>query len=370
MTKEVAKFSSNEMRLSLWQWFITVVIVGVLVCFLPFIWTRLEKFEPGINWRFPRKLSNDYWMYSRYCRSVCAKEKTLIIGDSVIWGQYVKKEQTLSHCLNELVGRQHFANMAMAGAHPAALAGLIEHYGTAISAKNVILHFNPLWLSSKKRDLQTDKEFHFNHPRLVPQFFPDIPCYTASISTRIGIIIERNAPFLGWTNHLQTVCFMDDNGVPGDLPAWTMAHPYDNPFKAVTPKLPELAEDISSAPKPWTESSATKRDFPWVELETSLQWSSFRRLVNLLQDRGNTVFVLVGPLNEHMMNEKSLAAYRKIKTDIEIWLMDNNISYYIPPPLPSRYYADASHPLSDGYALLATQLFDNGIGGLCPGSRP
>jgi len=50
--------------------------------------------------------------------------------------------------------------------------------------------------------------------------------------------------------------------------------------------------------------------------------------------------------------------------------MDNNISCYIPSALPTRYYADASHPLSDGYALLATQLFENGISGLYPGNLP
>jgi len=36
--------------------------------------------------------------------------------------------------------------------------------------------------------------------------------------------------------------------------------------------------------------------------------------------------------------------------------------YYIPSVLPSESYADVSHPLSEGYALLAEQLFDNDIG--------
>lgn len=361
-TREGIVFSSNEMRLSLPQWIVVSGIVGVLLCLLGVFWMRMEKFEAGRDWRFPYKLSNDYWLYGRYCRSVCAEEKTVILGDSVIWGQYVEKEQTLSHYLNELAGENRFANLGIDGAHPAALCGLIEHYGDAISGKNVILHLNPLWMGSVKHDLQTDKEFRFNHPRLVPQFFPNIPCYTASVSTRIGIIIERNVPFFSWTKHLQLAYFKDENGVGRDLPAWATAHPYGNPFKAVRLELQDLAKDIRYEHKPWTESSATKRALPWVEPGTSLQWSSFQRLVKVLQDRNNTVLVLVGPLNEHMLNEESLAAYSKIKKDIEVWLREKNISYYIPPPLPSEYYADASHPLSKGYALLAKQLFDSEIG--------
>jgi hypothetical protein len=31
----------------------------------------------------------------------------------------------------------------------------------------------------------------------------------------------------------------------------------------------------------------------------------------------------------------------------------------MPPTLPSELYADASHPLDEGYAMLAKQLFEN-----------
>ena len=360
-TGQSVMFSSNEVRLSVFQWLFAFGVVGVLLYFVPIFWVRMEQFESGSDYRFPYQLSNDYWLYSSYCREVCAEEKTVILGDSVMWGQYVKKNQTLAHYLNKLGEKDSFVNLGIDGAHPSALCGLVEYYGGAISEKRVILHLNPLWMSSKKHDLQISKEFRFNHPRLVPQFFPNIPCYSSSISERMGIIIERNLPFFGWTRHLQLAYFKDENGVGRNLPEWTIVHPYDNPFKVFTLEINDLTDDFRYEAKPWTERIATKLDLPWVELGTSLQWSSFQRLVKILKERNNLVLVLVGPLNEHMLNEESLAAYNKIKKNIEILLKEKNISYYIPSVLPSEFYADISHPLSEGYALLAEQLFDNDV---------
>ncbi len=96
-----------------------------------------------------------------------------------------------------------------------------------------MLQCNPLWLSSPRHDLQTDEEFQFNHPRLVPQFSPWIPCYKEAISPRIGIVVEQHVPFLSWTNHLQQAYF--DRM---DIPSWTLEHPYENPFKPLERGLP------------------------------------------------------------------------------------------------------------------------------------
>jgi hypothetical protein len=68
--------------------------------------------------------------------------------------------------------------------------------------------------------------------------------------------------------------------------------------------------------------------------------------------------VLVGPFNEHMIGEQSLGAYSAIKQTIETWLTDHGIPHYVPPPLPSELYADASHPLPAGYAFLAKQILE------------
>jgi len=347
-------FSSNSVRLSPREWIIVTVIVSTLFCFGPMLWERAEKFEPGPEYRLPYELSNDYWLHARYCRWACSQYETLIIGDSVIWGHYVHRHNTLSHYLNEIAGRERFANLGVDGIHPVALAGLLKYYGRDIAGKNVILHFNPLWLSSKKRDLQIKKEFHFDHPKLAPQFIPNIPCYKDSYSKRIGAVIERYANFFSWTSHLKKMYF--DNL---DLPAWTLERPYKNPLTDITLGFSASEHYNQDERVPWYEKGIAKRDLEWVALETSLQWRFFQSSVEMLKARGNRVFVLVGPFNEHMLKPKSIDTYQKIKSKIETWLKQNDVPCYMPPALPSDFYRDASHPLSEGYALLAKYLFEN-----------
>ena len=144
-----------------------------------------------------------------------------------------------------------------------------------------------------------------------------------------------------------------------DIPAWTLENPYKNPAGAITLEIPTLVNDNQNEHISWIEKGTAQKDFPWVNLETSLQWKFFRQSVELLKRRGNRVFVLVGPFNEHMLNGQSIEIYRQTKSKIELWLQQNNIACYIAPALPSEWYADASHPLDKGYAMLAKQLFEN-----------
>ena len=347
--KPEAPFGSNAIRLSPREWAVAAALTLACFLFIPRLWERLEPFAPGPDYRTPYTLSNDYWRYARYCRAAVAAGKTLVVGDSVIWGQYVEADQTLSHYLNALSGDGRFANMGMDGMHPAALAGLMEYYGTAVSGRKVVLHCNLLWMSSEQADLQTDKEFRFNHPKLVPQFHPRIRCYTEPVTSRLGVVAERYIAFLAWTDHLR-VAYCGSS----DIPAWTMEHPYW-PVK----REPPAEEKHRRKPRLWTGKEREKQDFSWVKLETSFQWRSFRRAVRLLQGRGNTVFVLVGPFNEHMVKASSLGAYRELKSGIEEWLQKNHVPYGVPPVLPSEQYADASHPLAPGYELLAKEVFEN-----------
>ena len=347
-------FSSNCVRLSGYELIFVCIVIAVLFYFGPGLWQRIEKFEPAPDYRLPYKLSNDYWLYSRYCRWSVSKYDTLVIGDSVVWGHYVSRDNTLSHYLNQLTGREQFANLGVDGIHPVALSGLLKYYGRDISGKKIVLHFNSLWMSSSKQDLQSTKEFHFNHPRLAPQFFPKIPCYKDPYSKRFSAVIQRYVPVLNWDTHLKITYFENM-----DIPTWTLEHPYENPAAAVTLKLPALVNDNQDERISWIEKGMSKRDFPWVNLETSLQWKFFRLSVELLKERGNRVFVLVGPFNEHMLKGESIEIYQEIKSEIALWLQQNNIPYYMAPVLPGELYADASHPLDKGYAMLAKQLFEN-----------
>jgi hypothetical protein len=333
---EDVPFGSNNIRLSGWDWIVVAVICSASFYFGPALWGQLGELKSEPDYRLPYKLSGDYWLYNRLCRAV------------------VPRDGTLSHYLNENAGRDQFANLGVDGFHPAALGGLLRYYGREISNKNVILHLNPLWMSNKQQDLQTEKEYRFHHPKLVPQFSPKIPCYKDSWSERISVAIGRHVAFLGWTSHLRTAYFENM-----DVPTWTTEHPYKNPLGAVTLELPVAKQDNPEDDASWTERRTPKRDFQWVELETSLQWNLFRRTVELLKARNNTVFVLVGPFNEHMFKGESPGVYSKMKSGIETWLRQNNIPYYMPPALPGHLYSDASHPLAEGYAMLAKQLFEN-----------
>jgi len=346
-------FSSNNVRLSWREWIIAAIICSALLCFGPALWGRLEKFNPGNDYRLPYELGNDYWLFNRYCRWACSKYDTLVVGDSVVWGHYVSSDNTLSHYLNQNAGRECFANLGVDGFHPAALGGLLRYYGRAITGKKVIIQFNPLWMTSLKHDLQTEKEFHFNHPKLVPQFFPKIPCYKDSFSDRFSAAVERYIPFFSWTSHLRIVYFQNV-----DLPNWTLENPYRNPISAVTFELPAPNDDLQENVS-WTEKGISQEDFHWVEPSQSLQWQFFRQTIDLLRARNNTVFVVVGPFNEHMLKPESYKIYQNMKNEIETWLRQNIVAYSIPSVLPSEFYRDASHPLGQGYALLAKRLFEN-----------
>jgi len=347
-------FSSNGICLNIRQWLFVAIFCIASIIFLPYIWKGIEKFTPDKDYRLPYQLGSDYWLYEHLCQIACKEHENILLGDSVIWGHYVAKNQTLSHYLNELTGTDQFANLGVDGMHPAALEGLVRYYGKAIKKKNVIIHLNLLWLSSPKHDLQTSKEFRFNHPKLVSQFKTKIPCYMAPLSTRLGIALERPFSFPAWTSHLNMIYFNNSN-----MPIWTMENPYKNPLDNFSHNIPEEDTFQETEESESSESKPSGGDFQWVEADTSFQWKFFRNTLKLLQKRQNKITVLIGPFNEHMLSGESLDNYLKLKDEIENWLEQNNISYFSAQTLPTDQYNDASHPTSEGYNSLAKELLDS-----------
>jgi len=345
--------AAAEMRLSPRQCCVALAIVAVLAYVIPQAWERIEPLQVGAGYRIPYRLGNDYWQYERICRAAAGGDQTLLVGDSVIWGHYVSTRGTLSHHLNEQAGGERFVNLGVDGVHPAALAGLVEYYGGAIRGRRVIVNCNLLWISSPRHDLSTEKEATFNHPTLVPQFSPWISCYRASLSQRVGAVVGRRLPILGWADHLRIAYFDSE-----DLATWTLERPYSNPLRALTAALPLPDEPPSPPPdaRPWSAKGITPFAPDWVPLDDSVQWRFFQRTVQLLRDRGNQVFVLVGPFNEHMLTEAGLRGYTERKDQVARWLTEQRIPHYVPPPLASDLYADASHPTAAGYAALARSL--------------
>ena len=346
-----APFSSNEQRLSLPEWTIVLLSFLIVAYLLPRVGSALEDFDPQPDFRLPFLLSDDYWMFRECARHASEHFPAVIVGDSFVWGQYVGMSETMSVEINRALKEEMVFNLGVNGLHPAAMWGMLQYYGEAIQNKGVILHLNLLWMSSDKRDLQGEEGFPFNHPRLIPQVSPQLSCYRPEFSERLGILVERNWKFLSWVRHVKQLYFENL-----DIPNWTFLNPYANPLAAVTFTLPPVDEGPRSRPIPWTRQKMKAESFSWVPLERSFQWSSFQSLIKDLRERGNQVFVLIGPFNPYLQTEESLARFKLIRRDAEEWLARNNVRFYSPDDLPSELYADASHPLKEGYARIAQGL--------------
>jgi hypothetical protein len=363
-------FGMNEVRLNPRQWLAALLLIALVLLLLPKLWENIERFETGPDYRIPYQLSKDYWLYGRRLRQVPATNHVIVLGDSVVWGEYVLPNGTLPHFLNQLCGETNrFINAGVNGLFPLALEGLVDSYA-GLRQQQVILHCNLLWMTSPKADLSTEKEEPFNHSRLVPQFVPRIPCYRADASERLSALVERQVPFLSWVSHLQDTYFgqksiprwtlEDDGGNPPRYP-----NSYKNPLAQFTLAVPCAPEpDPQRGPqsprhRPWSEHATGASSFDWVGLEASLQWHAFQRVLATLQERHNDVLVVLGPFNEHLIAEENRPAFRQLRNGIADWLRQHHVPHLVPEILPSSLYADASHPLTEGYELLAKRIYDD-----------
>src|SRR5215218_10002889 len=148
----------NAMRLSARQWLAVAAIVATVLVATPMVWKRIERFETGPDYRIPYALSKDYWLYERRLERLTPTD-IVVVGDSVIWGEYVQADGTLSHFLSEQSGQLgKFVNAGVNGLFPLAFEGLVGDYTDPVRRRKVIVHCNLLWMSSPKADLQTIKE--------------------------------------------------------------------------------------------------------------------------------------------------------------------------------------------------------------------
>jgi hypothetical protein len=363
-------FGVNEMRLNARQWLAVLAIVAAFVFSAPRLWARFETFDTGPDYRIPYQLSKDYWLYERWVSKLSDRQQIAVLGDSVVWGEYVSRHGTLSHFLGAESNRpDRFLNCAMNGLFPLALEGLVEHYASSLKHRKIILHSNVLWMSSPQADLSEDKEQVFNHSRLVPQFRPHIAPYRADAAERLSVVVERHVNLFAWVGHLQNAYFDQQS-----IPTWTLeAARHSSPSglkqqggsllrRFLTMDVPgELENDPQRGPesprhRSWTASGGKPVNFDWVALDKSVQWAAFQRLVHLLRERGNDVLVIVGPFNEHMIAPEQRPTFRGLRDGIAAWLASERVPTVVPPTLASPLYADASHPLTEGYAELARQI--------------
>jgi hypothetical protein len=364
----------NEMRLNWRLWLATIALLAAVILLTPRVWKRVEKFDVGRDYRIPYTLSKDYWLYQRRLKETTTKDQILVLGDSVIWGEYVLPDGTLSHFLNEQTKSDRFVNIGVNGLYPLAIEGLVNHYAD-LHNRRIILHCNVLWMSSPKADLQDPKPQSINHSRLLPQF-RKIPSYKADANERLSVLVERNVQFMSWVTHLQSAYFNDKS-----IPAWTLQsdendrypNSYKNPLSQITLRVPGAPADDpqrgpkSSRHKPWTASGGSPTTLDWLTTTNSLQWEAFTRTLGKLLAQHNDVIVILGPFNEHMLAPENKPAFESLRHGITGFLdypefgfsnapSERTVKYIAPTVLPSELYADASHPLTEGYKVLAERV--------------
>jgi len=353
------------------QWFMVATLMLVMLSSLPSVWKAIEPFDPEMDYRVPYATSQDYWLFQRHLETSLPERPVFFVGDSVVWGEYVTADSTWTAFLNQRrqEGDQSFVNLALNGLYPLALEGLVTHYAGPLEQSRVMLHFNLLWMSSPQADLSEPKQQIFNHPTLVPQWWPSVPSYHASFEMRLSSSIGHHWPWLAWVRHLN-IQYWDQK----DPYAWTLAddgqyppsypHTYHFPWEVVDGKLqgaPEADPDRgmqSSRHKAWSLDGKGTQRYPWVDLNQSLQWQAFQRLCRLMKARKNDLLVIIGPFNKHLLapeNRESLEQLERLACD---WFESEGIPFHAPPTLESRLYGDASHPLTEGYALLADHLWE------------
>ena len=350
-------FSSNTFRLNFNELAVTagILVIGTLFL-LPFLWNKVEKIEAGREFRISYESRDDYWVYRKWAEKAAQEYPVMFLGDSVVWGMYVDNGNTLPAKLNARLNRQVVANLAIDGLHSVALEGLLEYYGAAIRNKTVILHFNPLWLNSRKYDLSDEEEMQVQHPRLIPQFSSKYKCYTESLPGRMNIFKERVVPFYSLLNHIR-LAFFDNE----DLNQWMIDHPFLNPLGQLSLNVSPAEKEKRNSRASWKEHGIAPQAWAWVPLDQSYQWQAFTRIVKLLKERDNKICVMVGPINPYMMTPTSLAGFRKAQQNICAWLQSHQAEYVLVPDLPSDTYADASHPLDKGYDLIADTLLHSPV---------
>lgn len=376
-SQEEFAFATN-FRLSLRHWLAVLVILFVILGATTYGWSRIEKIPFGKDFRIPAKLKGDYWLFSKWSEYAVKHSSVLIMGDSVPWGQFVKSKQTLASCFTQQNHQKvSFANLGIGGVHPVALVGLLKYHGAAIHNTKVLLYWNLVWMRSDKMDLRQKKEFaNLNHPRLLSQTDFSITCYQADFETRCTRWLDQHSSLTSLINHLRMNYYGNN-----DLQSWMLEHPYRCPFSVINFKVdaPFLAnphaKDIERArqaapddqrnPLNWQRRLVDGRgyrlkDFPWVAPKDSRQWTAFLQSVKLLKQRGNQVFVLIGPLNANMLKSReNRELYASIRTKADKILTRQQVGHILVPALASDLFADLSHPLAKGYSLIARQALKN-----------
>jgi len=349
MTRTPAsEFERAALELSLREWLLVALLVTLLLAIAPDIPFRSRAPIVERDYRIPYALSTRYDLYRRYTTLAAAQFPTLLVGDSVVWGQCARRNDTLAHHLNELVQQPRFANTGLDGMHPVALAELLEYHAPAISNTRVILQFDPLWLMQEGPSSPYSRSVLYNRPNLIPRLAAHFTGPFKEAASLSWSHFMKDSPLKGFGEQLADVRV--------DFLAWSLDHPYESPLQAISSALPPSEDSHHQRLIAWDQQRSTRIVTRFDSLPDDAQWNAFLRIITLLQSRGNEILVLLGPMNEHMMTPETLEAYLRLKAGMSDQLHTRGIRFFVPSLLPSAHYADICHPLGVGYAELAREL--------------
>ena len=345
----------------------------MVVLLTPRLWKKIERFDTGPDYRIPYALSKDYWLYERRLREIADPTKIVVLGDSVVWGEYVLPDGTLSHFLNQEAGQpDRFVNARRERAVPARAGrlGQLLRRAAAPPESHSSLQ-RPLDDQPQSRPAAPKRKRQFNHSRLVPQFFPRIPCYKADANERLSAVVERNVGFVAWVSHLQNAYFGQKS-----ILSWTLRR-----RRRRSAALPEhLQESVCAnhadrSVRPGTIPSAARRvrgtnrgpkpaaGTTQLRLGRSRDVASMARLPALGENSARTRQRRAGGPRAFQRAHDGRGEPAGV-SETPRWrsppgLRQNQIPHVVAGALPSALYADASHPLTEGYQLLAKRLYQD-----------
>ena len=343
--------AANALLFSWKELFFTLTAVFVLVFVLfPTLYRSWEKINLPEDFRLPYVNRDNYYFYSRCAEIEVQRSEYLLLGDSAIWGMYASNSGTLSAQLNRMQKKHRFGNLAIDGLHPVAMQTLMENFGTSIRNRKVLIYFNPLWVNSAKYDLSSKEKFTVNHPELLPQF-GNIASYEASFDKKAGILLDRKCTFFSQLKHIRN--FFYNNG---DFKTHLVNNGTSNPFSPLRREITAEEKEHKGSSENYLTRRIPVQHWEWVSLAQSRQWKALTDTAKLLQKRGNQVKILIGGINPGLLDEVTLSGLRQLRVEAEKLLAGENISCIMLPELDAKLYADASHPLEPGYAVLAEYL--------------
>ena len=329
-----------------WIWVIAVTVV-CLWCIPRFI-RRYEQFEPTPHWRMPTRYAEDLELTARRLAIAGNRGEVIWLGDSVIWGEYARPSETLPASMEKHFPSSRFANLGLEGLHPLALHGLVELF-PQWQDRAVIIHFNPIWMTSPRRDLRVPEVGTINHVALLPQFRRSIPAYTGSWEDRIATWLGREVSLWRWTSHMRMVYFEGRDPV-----RWMTEHPTQWPaFAEGSASL--IPDDAPSSRTRRRVVSANAMTYDWIAPGESLQFAAFVELLEFLARHQVRCYCIVGRLGPAGRTSDCLVKEAELRGELQELLERLRIPFHVVSNTVVEM-ADASHPTPAGYQVIAQEL--------------